>query len=68
MSATPKHPHVKIKEPARKSGSRLVSYAASAMRKQGVPMEDLQEFGQDLVIGSYDETLERVREWVTVEP
>jgi hypothetical protein len=64
----PKYPDILVKLTERDGNAYVILYAVmSALKKAGVPKEEIDAFEVIAKSGNYDHLLQTVMEWVTVE-
>jgi hypothetical protein len=65
---TVRHPEIRVSVvPEARSDFRIVDHVTKAMRKAGVPREEIDQFCDEAVAAAEKELLRICREWVTVE-
>jgi hypothetical protein len=65
---TVKHPEIRVSVVAEARGDfRIVDYVTKALRKAGVPQEEIDQFCDEALAAAEKELLRICGEWVTVE-
>jgi hypothetical protein len=68
MTDTPKHPDVQVHLSTGHDANAfmLISTVRRAMRKAGVPVDEIEQFATEAMSGDYDHALTTIRAWVQV--
>jgi hypothetical protein len=65
---TVRHPEIRVSVvPEARSDFRIVDHVTKALRKAGVPQEEIDQFCDEAVAAAEKELLRICGEWVTVE-
>ena len=65
--AEPRYPEISVQLTESDGNAfALLSKAASAMRRAGVPQDDLDSFNEEATSGDYDALLQTIARWVNV--
>ncbi len=68
MSNEPKYPHVTVELLGQDGNAMMIVGAVRrALKRAGVPNQDVEEFSKEALSGDYDNVLQTAMKWVDVE-
>lgn len=65
---TAKHPEISVKIDVAGNDFRIIDYVAKALRKAGVPAEEIDQFCDEVMAGDDHDLLRICGQWVTLVP
>jgi hypothetical protein len=65
---TAKHPEISVKIDAAGNDFRIIDHVAKALRKAGVPAEEIDQFCDEVMSGDDHDLLRICGKWVTLVP
>jgi hypothetical protein len=65
---TAKHPEISVKIEVAGNDFRIIDHVAKALRKAGVPAEEIDQFCDEVMSGDDHDLLRICGQWVTLVP